>query len=309
MMMRGARAGDHFFFGMDCVQRRMIWLSSAVVALVLTAPLLAEANLADATRTFYRGDYAVAAMRAREYLQAHPTAVAARILLARTQIAEGDYQRAYQELVKAVRCNPKNIDALYFLGWVCIALSQAEYRELFQMAPGYFRAHQVLAESYLAEGDNAKSEEEYQAALKANPQALDVLDALGDLKRANLHCDEAVVYYARATELSPHDYDSSYGLGACALSQSRPQLAIAHFRKAVKIDPTSQAARYRLGDALLRVGKPAAAVTELKAAVALEPGMRQAYALLARAYGRLGQSQAAEEALKKELALEQTETL
>jgi Flp pilus assembly protein TadD len=151
--MRGATSVVNFFPDRFCVQRSLIWLGSAVLALALTLPLCAETNLTDATGAFYRGDNAVAAMGARTYLRTHPNDLAAHILLARTQIAQGNYQRAYQELLKAVRSDPKNLDALYYLGRVCITLSQAEYHQLSQMAPDSFRIHQILAQSYLAEGE------------------------------------------------------------------------------------------------------------------------------------------------------------
>jgi predicted Zn-dependent protease len=103
--------------------------------------------------------------------------------------------------------------------------------------------------------------------------------------------------------VAPEDYDSAYGLGACALYQNQPQRAVEHFRRALAAAPDSAAARLALGDALLRANQPADAVAELKKAVGLEPTMRQAYTLLARAYHRLGQTQAAREALRKEQEL------
>jgi Tfp pilus assembly protein PilF len=156
----------------------------------------------------------------------------------------------------------------------------------------------------LAQEDRPKAEEEYQAALQANPRSVEILDVLGDAKRNEFKFDEAVTYYTRAAQLSSRDYRSAYGLGACALLQRQPQRAIEYFRRALEINPNSPAARLALGDALLGADQPAAAVSELKAAAALEPAMRQAYTLLARAYRRLGKAQAAEEARRKEQELE-----
>jgi len=293
-------------------ERTFGWvLGFAGLALTLTAATLAHAEqdtpLKEGTRALYRGDYGTAAARAEQYLKAHPGAVAARILLARAEVAQGKYTAAYEELLKALRADPRNTDALYYLVRVCSVLSQIEYHRLFEMAPDSVRVHQLLAESYAVQGKNSMAEEEYQAALKADPQSVEVLDALGDLKRSQFKFDAAISNYSRAAEIRPQDYDSAYGLGACYLYQRDPQRAIEHFRRALEIDPNSPAARLALGDALLRANQPAAALLELKAAIALAPKMRQVYTLLARAYRRLGQLPQAEEALKTERRLTQEE--
>ncbi len=287
-----------------------MWRSILVLlALTLAASSLTAADLAEGTRALYRGEFEAAAQQAEGFLKLHPRAVAAQILLARAHIAQGRATDAYQELLIATQWDPKNTDALYYLGRVCLILSQQEYHQLFTMAPDSFRVHQILAEAYAARQDRAKAEEEYKAALKANPRAVEILDALGGLKRSSYQFDEAAKYYSRALEVSPRDYEAAYGLGACALFQNQAQQALGYLRRALEIDPRSAPARLALGDALLRTGEAAAAIRELKTAVSLEPAMRQAYTLLVRAYRQVGQPQAAEAALRKEqeLAREQIE--
>lgn len=293
--MRGSRAGAKEFVGWT------VRLMALTMALAAVRPLCGEqgGELAESTRALYRGDYERAAAAAANYLKAHPEAPAARILLARVEIAQGKYLLAYQELWKVLRNDPRNIDALYYLGRLCGFLSQMEYQDLYALAPDSARVHQLLAESYEVQENTTKAEEEYQAALKANPRSVKVLDALGDLKRHQFRFDEAITYYSRAAEIEPRDYTSAYGLGASYLYRQEPERAIDYFRRALAVDPNSSAARLALGDALLRAGRPAPAIAELKAAVVLEPKMRQAYTLLARAYQRLGQSPEAEAALKK----------
>ena len=283
--------------------KRWGWLIGAILVLSLARPLHAEADLAEGVRNLYRGNYEAARSCAEGYLKVHPQATAARLLLARVEIAQGKYSDAHRQLTSVLRSEPGNIDALYYLSRVCTILSQEQYRQLFAMAPDSYRAHLIMAEAYMAQQNKPKAEEEYQAALKANPRSVRVLDALGDIKRTSYKFDEAVTYYGRAAEVAPGDYDSAYGLGACALFQNQPQRAVKHFRRALAAVPDSAAAQLALGDALLRADQPGDAVTELKKAVAMDPTMRQAYTLLARAYHRLGQTQAAKEALRKEQEL------
>src|SRR5712691_2498502 len=115
-----------------------VWITRfAAVVLALACPtaLRGDSELAEGTRALYRGEYETAAARAQRYLKAHPGAVGAEILLARARVAQGRYTAAYEELLRALRSDPKNLDTLYYLGRVCLILSQDEYRQLFQIAP------------------------------------------------------------------------------------------------------------------------------------------------------------------------------
>jgi len=288
---------------------RRKWALIVVVWLVAVIPLHGQQApaLAEGTRALLRTDYRKAASLAEGYLKAHPESAKARILLARAEMAQGEYDSAYRNLRKVLGANPQNVDALYYLGWVCFALSQTEHQKLYALAPDSARVHQLLAESYRAQQNNSKAEEEYRKALAANPNSVEILNELGDLKRSQFKFDEAITYYSRALEISPRDYTSAYGLGASYLYKQEAARAVEYFRRAVAADPNSPAARLALGDALWRVGEAAEAIEELKAATSLEPDMRQAYTLLARAYNKLGQSRAAEAARKKAEELTQKE--
>jgi len=290
----GKGKSNKFFVGCYLTIISLAWA-------LVSVPLCGEqpADLKEGMRALYRGHADEAAKRARNHLNYSPRSTAARLLLAQAEISRGRYAEAFEELLKVTRVEPRNIDALYHLGRLCTLLMQAEYERLYAMAPDSARVHQLLAESYAVQGNTKRAEEEYQAALKADPHSVVVLNALGDLKRSQFRFDEAIAYYRQVQTIAPRDYDSAYGLGACYLFRQQPEGAIKYLRQALAIDPSSAAARLALGDALLRVDQPAKAVIELQAAVAREPDMRQAFTLLARAYRRLGRAQEAEEALKK----------
>ncbi len=264
-------------------------------------------QLRESTRAFYRNEFERAALLARTYLKIHPQDPAGLILLARAEMAQGRYQDAFQGLRKALRMDPENIDALYYLGQLSKILAQLEYQQLFSLAPDSVRAHQFLAESYSAENKSKKAIEEYEAALKADPRSVEVLCALGDLERGEFHFDRAIAYYSRALEIKPKDYDSVYGLGVAHLRRNELPRAVEYFRRALTLRPDSAAARLALGSVLLRTGDVTGAVSELKSAVVCKPDLRQAYALLARAYRMLGQLREAKESLEKAQELERRE--
>ncbi len=74
-------------------------------------------------------------------------------------------------------------------------------------APGSARAHQLLGQSYEAQGKKAEAEAELKAAFEAGPPTAGVLVALGDLRRSQLDFAEARTYYTRAIELAPELVD------------------------------------------------------------------------------------------------------
>jgi tetratricopeptide (TPR) repeat protein len=256
-------------------------------------------NLDEATRELYRGDYRRAAALAERQVKANPQSAAARVVLARAKLAQGQHDAARRDLERALHLDPANVDALYFLGRLSAMLSQAEFQQLFAMAPDSARVHQLLAEAADAAGDKAEAEVEYKKALQANPRSEEVLIALGDMKRMDLNFEEAAEYYRRAIEINPWEYDSAYGLGVCQLRQGRPDQAKDQFRRAAALDPGSAVAHFALGDALFQLGEAEEAMKELELAAKLEPAMRQAYLLLGRAYREMGRKEAAAEAFRK----------
>jgi tetratricopeptide (TPR) repeat protein len=290
---------------------------ASVLQVVTLASVLASARallgaepvpqLREGTQAFYKGEFNRAALLARTYLKAHPQDPGGLVLLARAEMAQGRYPQAYQELRQALRMDPKNLDALYYLGQASKTLGQLEYERMFALAPDSARSHQFLAESYLAQRKDEKAAEEYKAALKAAPRSVEVLCALGDVERWLLRFDDAVEHYSRALELAPNDYCGNYGLGVAHLRRHELPGAVEYLRRAVVLQPKSGETRLALGSALLQSGDVPGALPELKAAVACKPDLRQAYALLARVYRTLGQPTEAEASMKKAKELEQRE--
>ena len=279
-------------------------IPSSLLSLVLLVPPASPRGATgpeppEYVRAFHRGDYARASALAAERLKAQPADTQARIVLARAEAAAGRFEAAYAGFREAVALDPRSVDALYYLGVTAGALAQSEYERLLALAPGSARAHQLLGQSYGAQGRTAEAEAELEAALAAGPPTAEVLVALGDLRRSRLDFVEARADYSRAIGLAPDSYDALYGIGACDSYAGDHASAIGFFRRALRRAPDSAPARLALGISLLQKGDAAAAVTELEQAARLEPRMRQAYYQLGRAYQSLGRSREAEAAFAR----------
>lgn len=281
----------------------LVLLAQPAAASGATPPIA----LSEYAQAFHRGDYARAKTLASERLKAQPGDVPARILLARAEAAMGRFDAAYAGFREARRREPRNPDALYYLGVTAEVLAQLEYERLLAMAPDSARAHQLRGQSYAAQGRTTDAQGEFEAALAAGPPSADVLVALGDLERGMSSFAEAREHYAKAIEMAPSSYDALYGLGVCDSYAGEHAKAVESFRRALRVDPGSAPALLALGISLLQTGQAAAAVTELEAAAKLEPRMRQAYYQLGRAYQVLGRSQDSEAAFAKAQELLQQE--
>ncbi len=232
---------------------RKVWFAANVclfalsVTLVTARPVWGDQTpeIAEGTRALYRGDYEQAGALASKYLEAHPEDPAARILLARTEIARGRYEPAYEALRKALDMDPANIDALYYLERVCTILSQIEFRRLVEMSPDSFRAHQLMAESYLAQHNQGEAEREYQAALAANPasdkkKSVEILDALG---------------FRRALRADPNSAAARLALGDALLRANQAAAAVTELRAAVALSPEMRQAYTLLARAHQKLGQ------------------------------------------------------
>jgi tetratricopeptide (TPR) repeat protein len=247
----------------------------------------------------YRGDYEHAKELAVSHLQKKPTDLPVRIILARAELAMGNYGEALAELKRILALDPHNIDALYYLSFAARGMSQQEYERLFRLNPESARVHQLLAEAALEAQDMSLAETEFKKALQINPHSAEVATALGELKRSQSQFDEAITYYSKAAEIGSVDYEIAYGLGACYTYKQDYSRAIEWLRRSVAMSPDSGAAHFALGNALFQSGDWNAAVPELAASARLEPRMKQAYFLLGRAYSKLGRKQDADAAFQK----------
>ena len=279
---------------------RCVCLAGAFAPLATVIQASAQSPvLAKCTEALYRGDYKAAVQIAKHHLRSVPGDASVRIILARAELAQGEFQPAFEELRKAHATEPRNIDALYYIALVAREASRLQYQKLAERAPDSDRVHQLLGEAALAANNPNLAEEEFKKALEVNPRSIEVATELGDLKRSQSRFDEAIAYYTQATDVGPLDYDTAYGLGASYTYKQDYALAIEWLRKAAVLAPESSAGRFALGNALFQSGDLEAAIRELKASLQLEPRLKQAYFLLGRAYSKLGRKEEATAALKK----------
>ncbi len=258
-------------------------------------PDVASAAVVAAAKALAAGDLDRAATLAGGHLRQHPRSAPARVVIARVHVARGDLDAAWRELHRAVANQPRDVDALYYLGQVSAQLAAEQFERLAQQSPMPARGHQLIAESFEAQERRSDAEREYQAALDAKPDLLDALLGLAKLRRIRLDCEGAKALYARAEAVRP-TFEAAYGLGACLLREQAHEAAGAQFERALVRDSRSVVALVGAGSALLGLNRPGEAIVPLERAVAIEPAMDDGWYVLGRAYQAAGRREQAQRA-------------
>lgn len=141
------------------------------------------------------------------------------------------------------------------------------YRAALKLDPQLPGIHFELAEmlSTLATPDSlAEAENEYKAALQANPSDEQSECRLGDIALRRNDVKEAYDRYTKAVQLQPGDPDANIGLAKVLMSMDQPEKAEPLLEKAIQLDPTSAVAHFRLSAVYRETGRPEDAKRELE---------------------------------------------
>ncbi|MCX5736538.1 MAG: tetratricopeptide repeat protein [candidate division NC10 bacterium] len=156
---------------------------------------------------------------------------------------QGQYQDALQAFQEAVRMNPDNVNALYYVGMVYLAIDQP-----------------------------AAAQEALEQAQKLNPNDADVAYQLAVVYFTQQQYDKSDALFQGLYTRDPRRQNLGYYLGFLEYRQQRFREALRYFRANVASDENfAQLNRFYSGLALSALGMPAEARTEIEEALRLQP--------------------------------------
>jgi tetratricopeptide (TPR) repeat protein len=126
----------------------------------------------------------------------------------------------------------------------------AQYRKAIAIDPNLPGIHFELAELLNSSQDAAiqkQAEQEYQAALKVNPQDERSTLRIGEILEKRGDNEGALKAFNRAVELTPSDSDAKLDLAKILIEKNQSDQALALLEETVKLEPTNATAHYRLG--------------------------------------------------------------
>ncbi len=151
----------------------------------------------------------------------------------------GDFRRAREAVVEALRRDSANADA-----------------------------HNVLGIIQSAEGQPVKALEEFQKAAAIDPRNARIYNNIGNAARALGRAEEAESAFQRAIALAPNYADPLNGLGALNVDRNRFADAVADFDRAIRLSPDYLEAHLNRAVALQLGGDLPAAIAEYRTFIA-----------------------------------------
>jgi tetratricopeptide (TPR) repeat protein len=164
---------------------------------------------------------------------------------------------------------PVNFDPAH--GDPRMVLQEALARHNVSNNPADFEAHYNLAAMLQARGKTDDAIEQYQLALKLQPDDPVANNGMGSVLLSEGHPDEARSYLLAALKSRPDYFDAHYNLGNVLASENDFPGAEEQFRLALQAQPNDANAEANLGSALAEMGRLAEAKSHLQRALELDP--------------------------------------
>jgi len=300
----------------------LLWLSSLAPAAVCpqAAPASqapAASDLARAAELYRAGQHVQAETLLRAWLQRAPQDGEACALLGTVLSAQRRYADAAEAFERATRLLPPN--AVLFVNLAVarfesqqLAGARAACEQALALDAGDSRAQLFLARIAVQEGDFARAERAFVAALAAPKVEPLAWYHRGVFLRQERRLDEAVAALQRAVELTPAVAGAHLNLGLALQQLGKPAEAephLARFRQLSEIQTGEQALRARLNQLLrgaqrdLEGGNTQAALAALEQAQSAAPDQPLVYELRSLVYARLGRTAESEAQARQARAL------
>lgn len=212
------------------------------------------------------------------------------------------FQRGYLDesesaFQQALREDEKSAESLYGIGSVYLNQNKnAAAREMFERCVKLEASYpETLPDAWnnlgvLATRENRfdESVEDFQQALRLNPNHLLSLTNLGNAYRAQKRWSDARAILEKAVAISPDDAEANYSLAMALAQTDETAKAEEHLKRALKARPDYPEALNNLGVLYVVTQRRDEAVASFEQCIRVAPAFDQAYLNLARVYALEG---------------------
>ena len=197
---------------------------------------------------------------------------------------------AVEDLDRASKIDPKNVDILYHRGRAALALSRQSYEAMFQLDPKSWHVNQVLAQADVESGNDVDAIKQFKLAIAAAPPQGGLYEALGSSYWRAGKYDDAQQAYETALKLDPNDTLTMYKLGCLRIDRSDAAGGKPLLDRVLLADPSLTMTTYYLGRAEFQLGDDQAAIADFEKTIQEhldDDTTKQAYFQLSRVYRRV----------------------
>lgn len=173
---------------------------------------------------------------------------------------KGEFDKAIEELKKAVEIDPSSLGAHVNLGNAYTSKGDfdkavEELKKATEINPDNALTHNNLAYAYALKGEFDKAIEEYTKVLEINPNDMRVRHSLANAYRDNGDFDKAIEEYNKIMDIYPYFPDVRNNLGLAYHGKGEFDKAIEEYEMALMIVPHYSEAHYNLANALYASGR------------------------------------------------------
>ena len=264
-----------------------------------------KVNPQDAGTRFYlglccyaKGEFDKAIEAFKKTLEIAPRHLRADYQLGLCHLQKKEFSKAVVHFKQALTLDPQNKQAYDQLNQVYLQqkrydLALETLKKNAELNPGtsahkYF--HRDAGFLYFEQGQIDKALDEFDQALKADPQDASTHFGSGLCWYAKGEFDKAIEAFKKTLEIDPRHPQADYQLGLCYLRKKEFSEALVHFKRVLKLDPESKQAYYQLGQAYLEQKQYDLALEALKKNVKLNPEVSSAHQVLGVAYLEQGRT-------------------
>jgi tetratricopeptide (TPR) repeat protein len=241
---------------------------------------------------YYKAGLHADAIRELEpVVAAQPDNVSAVLLLADSELQQGEYQRAIDLLAVRESQFPDDLAFGYILGTALVRMGHRDrgqvYIDRIFKAGATAEAHLLIGTALLQARDFPAAVPELKKAVDLNPQLPSARTTYGRALLGVGDAEAAIREFQRALQSNPNDFEANLQLGALRKRDQRNDEALVYLNRAMRLRPHDPAARFAAAGALLATGKVEEARALLEQVVLDLPNYTEAHVLLATSYYRL----------------------
>ena len=171
-----------------------------------------------------------------------------------------------------------------------------------QKAPFLIRPYNNLGEAYDKVGEYDLAVEEFEAALRLNPNYFFALSNLGNIYGKKKKYDQAILYTQKALEQKPDYAPGHYNLAKALHLTGNPDQAMSSYRLAIKYNPYFEEAFFNLGFLAIERKQLEEAIENFKSFLKMQPRHPKAHFGLATSYAMLGKQEEAKQHYENAIA-------
>jgi tetratricopeptide (TPR) repeat protein len=188
-------------------------------------------------------------------------------------------------------------DALYREAHEAEQKARLAYQYVVDLAPDSYRAHQILADSYVAAGRTNDAISEYLTVLSLKPELPGIHQTLGNLLLGAGKLPQALEEFRAEVQLQPGSAEANMNVGRALLMMGKDEEATRALTDALHLDRPPLETWLLLGKLYVRERKPQEAITMLQYFIDHDQQTSTAYFLLASAYRQTGNKEEMDKAI------------